>query len=227
MKILAVYPLHNQDIRIQPLFRIIHKFLVSFIDEHLFINENSNDQTAHVAKLEYEKLKTPFKYIDINRETNRAESFITALEYAKSREFDYIIFFNEGWEDNIYEMLSIIRSKEFLPYNLTTSVRKTKDFSIGSLLDKLCSILMSLRFKVVIQDTKGDSINIVRVKELELSESFKKDIINLKENYYLLVLKKLRKHLFFTDVDNGYNSSSFLKLNLRRFCVCLYFSLKR
>ena len=129
MKLLAVYPFHNQEIRIQPLFKIIKGYLMPHIDEHLFIDENSTDKSVQIMRLEYEVMNKNYRVLERETQTTRGESLITALEFAKSRDIDYIIMFNEGWEDNIFEFLSIIRSKEYKNFDLVLSKRNVTDRS--------------------------------------------------------------------------------------------------
>jgi hypothetical protein len=214
MKTLALYPICNQAIRIQPLFRNIEQLFGQDITECIFLDEGSQDESLHVLNLEISKIKIPYK-VELKLDFNRADSLFYAIQYGVKNGFDHLVVFNEGWEDNIEELINIIRNKEFKDYGVVTSCRHVYKFSLGSVFNFLSNFLASLTVSQMIRETKGDSINIINLKlfsEFQL-KSKEPDILHLQ-----LLIHSIMKggKLLFSDVDNGLNFKSFVKLNTLR-----------
>ena len=223
MKMLAVYPFSNQENRIQPLFKFLHKELPGLFSEILFINEMSHDQSLHVINLEIERLTVPSRIIE---SPNRSSSFSAAIEYANSRNFEFITFIHEGWEDTIVEIINIIKSFEYKNYDLVIGVRSTRDFSFGAFFDFTTKMIYSLMSKKKCYEVKCDSINILKVSSLNHLKL--SSLIKLNSDFFLIVLYsflKNKKTILYTDLDNGLNSSSYVVLNTKRFLTsikCLF-----
>lgn len=217
--ILVVIPIRNQAVRIQPLMRAIEQDILPECKEVFFIDENSTDNSLHVLNLELPKLKNPHKLLRMDRDVTRGESFKIALDYARQNHYDYILTFNEGWQDCLVEYLSIIRSKEFLNYDLIVGKRGSKNKNIGHLIDFLSNALTSLAFKRRVDETKGDAINLHKVSALADTE-----ILNSHDYIYPILLNQLKqgKNVCYTATDNGINFRSTVRLNLKR----LFFVLK-
>ena len=121
MKILGVYPIANQEVRIQPFFRSIENNILNQIDEFLFIDENSQDKSLEVLNLELKNLPNKYTIKSLSESNSRADTFNTAIEYALKNEFEYVFIFNEGWEDNIQEAIKIIKDQNYTNFDLITS----------------------------------------------------------------------------------------------------------
>jgi hypothetical protein len=214
MKTLALYPIYNQSVRIQPWFRNTEKLFATNIDECLFIDERGQDKSVEVLNLELPNMKIPFK-LKQNEGSNRATSITEAIRYGIENDFDFIILFNEGWEDNIEELINIIKNKEFTNYGLVTSCRHVYNLSLGSFLNFFSNLLTSLITKQMIRETKGDSINIINLKTFSNFKTIHNDPAIIHLEMIIHALKNGSK-LLFSDVDNGLNYRSFVRLNLLR-----------
>ncbi|MFT6632130.1 MAG: hypothetical protein ACJAS4_002092 [Bacteriovoracaceae bacterium] len=214
MKTLLLYPIYNQAIRIQPLFRNIEQLFDQDITECIFLDEGSQDESLHILNLEITKMEIPYK-VELKLDFNRADSLSYAIQYGVKNGFDHLVVFNEGWEDNIEELVNIIRNKEFKDYGVVTSCRHVYKFSLGSAFNLLSNILVSLTAGQMIRETKGDSINIINLKffsEFQLKTK-EPGILHLQ----LLIHSIMNGgKLLFSDVDNGLNFKSFVKLNTLR-----------
>lgn len=228
MKILLFYPVQNQEIRIQPVFNSFIKEALNHCDEIIVINENSNDRSEEILKdIELPKLEKAHKYVGIDKNFTRSESLGVALEYAIHNNYEYIVMINEGWEDNYLEILNMLFNKEFKQFDATISCRQVHDKSIGSFFDMATKVIYSLLSKSIVRETKGDSINIFKTSQLK---EFKSKIENRKSNdYFLPILSTLlnqKQNIFYTEVDNGLNYPSLVKLNTIRFFKSLIFAWK-
>lgn len=214
-KILLLYPISNQATRIQPLFRALEKTLLKKVDGVFFTIERDTDKSSHVLKLEIEKLTIPYHlHQDIPK--GRSHSLQLAVEFAKERDYDFILVINEGWEDNIEEFSEILKTNSFSNYSILSSVRNPNQKNLGNLFNFLTNLFASALLGTPIYDTKGDSINLYKVSSLPQNDLSKISSALI----HLYLLKKVIKnggHLFFTVVGNGLNSKSYIKLNTFRF----------
>lgn len=226
MKTLALIPIFNQEVRIQPLFRKIEHLLQSDISECLFIDEGSQDNSLSVLNIELKDLTTPYHLL-IKNNFSRAHSIEEGIRFANENDFDFLIIVNEGWEDNIDEMINIVRNKEFSKYGVVTACRHVYKLSPGSIFNILSNITASVLTGIIIRETKGDSINILNLQAYKNFKSKRKDpnTIHLEIILHSILQKE---ELLFSDVDNGLNFKSFLRLNTSRFLkvVLLIFSFK-
>jgi len=217
MKICAVLPISNQEDRIQPLFRQLENGILKKLDGMFIINENSSDNSKHVFESESHLIKCPYHLFNEDKTTNRVASFKKSILYAHEKNYDYIAVFHEGWEDNIQEISNIIKSKEYGDYDLVISCRHVLELSLGTIINIALNILGSVFTRTLLRENKGDSINIVKV-----SEAYKHlDQLALNNNLYSFQLQlrvlKSGGRILYTDVDNGLNYKSYVKLNLARF----------
>ncbi len=223
MKILGVYPITNQETRIQPFFNAISKKVLPIIDTFIFFDENGQDNSIKVLDLELKSLETPNEVFKFNN-SNRAQTIIHSLEYAKKNHFDFIIFFNEGWQDNIEEVTNIILTKEYVHFGLVTSCRHVHEYSLGSLYNFLSNLIVSFFSGHLIQETKGDSINIVKSSYINIDGIKWRDPTLIHLNLIFHMIKKSAP-IMFTDIDNGLNFKSYVKLNTVRFMKLVFCSL--
>ncbi|MAX66986.1 MAG: hypothetical protein QF441_15795 [Bacteriovoracaceae bacterium] len=221
MKILYSLPIHNQQDRIQPLFFHLKKDLLTHESLCLIINEASTDRSSQVLSLEEKSLKTPYCRID-SKNKSRKNSFLLTLDYAQKNGFPYIVFINEGWEDNIEEIKNMILSREYLSYTLIISTRTPQRRNLGCFYNSLINTLTSIITKTPIPENKADSINIFQTKALEeVSLKFTSPQTFMLETIIQMISHQNKK-VFFTDVENGLNFPSYIKLNTKRFLLSLW-----
>jgi hypothetical protein len=180
------------------------------------VDEFSQDKSLDVLNLELKNLDNDYLVKTIQKRQERHNSFSYALNYALENDYEYIMVINEGWEDNIFEFINIIKSREFINYDLITSCRTANEFSLGAIYNFISNILASIITGKKVKDTKGDSINIYKLdclKQLQLA--------NPKRSLFffdiLLVLLRHNKKILFSDVENGLNYRSYVRLNTKRF----------
>ena len=214
-KILLFYPISNQATRIQPLFRALERTILKKADGLFITIENDTDNSSHVLGLETEKLTIPF-HLFPETPSERSHSLQLAIEHAKEHDFDFILTINEGWEDNIDEFSEILKTNSFSNYSILSSVRNPSKKNLGNLFNFLTNIMASFLLGTPIYDTKGDSINLYKVSSLPQTDLSKISSALI----HLYILKRVIKgggRLFFTVVENGLNSKSYIKLNTLRF----------
>ena len=215
---LALIPIRNQAHRIQPLFRYLEKGLINHISSFVFIDESSNDRSLDVLKLEIDKLHKPYTLLK-SEAKDRANSLAISFSIAQDKNESRIICFHEGWEDSIEEIHHIIASHEYKNYTIISGVRNPKRKNLGSLFNDLINCLYSLKYRINIPDCKGDSINIYDISRLNTSFLGNEQVHHQK---LLNRALKQEKNVLFTIVDNGLNSSSYLKLNTLWFLKSFY-----
>ncbi len=215
---LALIPIRNQENRIQPLFRSLEKGLINHITSFVIIDESSSDKSIDVLNLEIKKLTKPYTLIKMEPK-DRSNSLNISFSIARDKCEDRVICFHEGWEDSIEEVHHIIASNEHKKFTLISGVRNPKRKNLGSLFNNVINFFYSFKYKMNIPDCKGDSINIYDISNLEAPQ------VGHEQVHHQILLRKAlkqKKPILFTIVDNGLNSSSYIKLNTKWFLKSLH-----
>jgi hypothetical protein len=217
-KVLAVYPVTDRDYDIYTLFKAINNKFQDHIDKLILIDETSNKKSIATVNTEINHINIPYRLVDNKNVNTRSESLIWALDYSVFHNFEYVVFFNEGWEDNQDYIEKMLKEKSYKNYTIVTSRRVSKKLSLGGLYDRLSSLLTSLVTLENIKETKGDSINIFR------ANFFKENYIPILEgnNFYhnlILISSLYGAKLHFSTDSNTLTNKSLIKLNTKRFII--------
>lgn len=220
MSLLISIPIRNHQTRIEPLIKSIEVLLKKEAQSVLFLNENSTDESAKTLQYIINQYDIPSYEIINTNNSSRINSFRLTLEKAKNSNVDYIMIMHEGWEDNIYEFVNIVRSKEYENYDSMIACRSPQELSLGTIYNFLSNRLSSIVLSSDIKETKCDSINIYKTKYIP------KDITTYKIeglfSFRLLCHYLTRGKVKFSDVDFGLNYRSQVKLNTKRFLGLIY-----
>lgn len=206
---LVVFPINNNENRIQPFLKLVRENFRYEDFIFMFIQENLAQSASSILKLE--KDQNPhdkFEHIRVAQNINRGESLYKALEFAKKNNLSYIMQVNDGWEDNIYEFANILNNKEYLEYDLICANRTPTKKNLGFYIHLASSFLFSLLKGEKVPDSKGDSINIIKVDLLKTIAlpSYSS------HNYFFEILTSSKKTKF-SIINNGVNFRSNIKLN--------------
>ncbi len=221
MKIAAFIPIHNQEVRIQPLMRKIESKFSHLIEFYIFIDEGSTDRSDSVLAQELLNLHKPYEHIK-KLDHNRKDSFIQTWNLCLKKKIDFLITFHEGWEDNIEEIHQYTLTQDFTKFALITSVRTPSNENLGHLYNTLSNLFASKVLQTDIPETKGDSINIYSLQAfpVEIIQNVSDQIFHLA---FITFAKQNNLPIQFTTVDNGLNFASYIKLNTKRFIQVLRF----
>lgn len=206
-------PIKNQEVRIQPLIWALEKKLMSRAETIIFVDENSQDQSMHVLNLELPKLPIEHKLIRLNNEMGRGYSFKIAADYATERNIDFLLTLEEGWEDCFEEIEELISCQNYTNFDLMVGSRHSDRKNLGHFFDKFSNLLTSFVTRSNVQETKGDSIHLVRLDSIRNLE------IPRNNNYFYSVLLKVlgkKKKVFYTKENQVIKHRSVVRLNSAR-----------
>jgi hypothetical protein len=225
LSLLISVPIRNQQVRIEPLIKAIQGLLREGVSI-LFLNEDSTDDSLKILDYIIDSYQISSYEIINTKKINRINSFQLTVRKAQESKFSYLMIMHEGWEDNIYEFVNIVKNKEYQSYNSVIACRSPQEFSLGSLYNFLSNRVSSIMLKTLVKETKCDSINIYKTEYIpkDISSYNEENLFSFKLLSHYLALGRVK----FSDVDFGINYRSHVKLNTKRFfqLIFLLISLK-
>jgi glycosyltransferase involved in cell wall biosynthesis len=171
-KILLFIPGYNCEKQITRVLKQLDKKVMEYIDEIIFVNNRSTDNTEK-AVLDYKKKnKLPIKVLRNVENYNLGGSHKVAFNYAKKNKFDYVIVLHGDDQGDIHDMLPYLENGEYKNYDCLLGSR----FSKGSKLmgyskfrifgNRVFNIIFTLCIGRKIKDL-GAGLNMYNVKILK------------------------------------------------------------
>lgn len=127
-RILLFIPGYNCEKQVIRVLKQLDKKVLNYIDEIIFVNNRSTDNTEK-AVLEYKKKNKnlPLKVLRNNENYNLGGSHKVAFNYAKENEFDYVIVLHGDDQGNIHDLISLLRTEEYKKYDCLLGSRFLRD----------------------------------------------------------------------------------------------------
>ena len=171
-KILLFIPGYNCEKQVIRVLDQLDKRVMKYINEIIFVNNRSTDDTEG-AVLDYKlRSKLPIKVLRNNQNYNLGGSHKVAFEYAKKNKFDYVIVLHGDDQGNIHDLLPYLKNGEYKKYDALLGSR----FSKGSKLigyskfrilgNRVFNVIFTICIGKRIKDL-GAGLNMYKVSILE------------------------------------------------------------
>lgn len=177
-KILLFIPGYNCEKQITRVLKQLDKEVMKFIDEIIFINNRSTDNTEKVVLDYKEKQKLPLKVFRNDDNYNLGGSHKVAFDYAIKNNFDYVIVLHGDDQGDIHDLLPHLKNKNYLNYDCLLGARfmkksKLKGYSkFRTFGNKVYNFLFSIVVHRKIYDL-GSGLNMYSVKMLKSKYYYK------------------------------------------------------
>ena len=178
-KILLFIPGYNCEKQISRVLNQVDKKISKHIDEIIFINNRSTDNTENAVLNYKSKSYQPKIHVLRNDDNyNLGGSHKVAFEYAIKNKFDYIIILHGDDQGNIHDLLPILESKIYEKYDSMLGAR----FMKGSKLDNYSRFrtfgnrVYNMLFSIVVHKRiydLGSGLNLYKVDSLKNKYYFK------------------------------------------------------
>lgn len=191
MSKLLFIPVYNCKIQVKRLINKLKKKNLDQIDEILFIDNQSSDETLETLIQESKNIKKKITIILNDNNYGLGGSHKVALNYAKNNKYNDLVIFHGDDQGNIEDIEKIINIDTQRKYEFILGAR----FMKGSVLNnysfiRICGniffnfIFSFLTFKKL--NDLGSGLNLIRLENLDIKkiESFPN---NLTFNYYLIL----------------------------------------
>lgn len=172
-KILLFIPGYNCEKQIIRVLKQLDKQVMKYIDEIVFVNNRSTDNTEkNVIEFKNKNKDLPLKILRNNDNYNLGGSHKIAFDYAVKNEFDYVIVLHGDDQGNIHDLLETLKTKDYKNYDCILGSR----FAKGSKLigyskfrtfgNRVFNILFSISVRKKITDL-GSGLNMYNVNILK------------------------------------------------------------
>lgn len=172
-KILLFIPGYNCEKQVVRVLDKIDKKVASFIDEIIFVNNRSTDNTEKVV-LNY-KAKPFMPKIKVLRNDdnyNLGGSHKVAFDYAMKENFDYVIVLHGDDQGNIQDLMPVLESGEYKKHDAMLGARFMKGSKLGgySKFRTVGNIVYNALFSVGVRKKiydLGSGLNMYKVDMLK------------------------------------------------------------
>jgi glycosyltransferase involved in cell wall biosynthesis len=174
MKILLAIPCYNCERQIERVIQNLDAIQTDSIDEIIFINNNSSDQTAAMIQRRAKgQIKRKATLLNNHKNYGLGASFKIAFRYSLENRFDYFLFFHgddQASTDDINLLSNEVRRTPHLSAVLGSRFASQSRLEGYSSIRKHGNIFLNFIFSLLtgltITDI-GSGINIYRTKDLE------------------------------------------------------------
>jgi len=191
-KILLFIPGYNCQNQITRVLSQLDESILKFIDEIIFINNRSTDNTEDaVRKFILEHQDMPIKILRNKENYNLGGSHKIAFRYAIDNDFDYIVVLHGDDQGNIKDFYDILKSSTYEKYDSILGARfKRNSKLIGYSKfrifgNKVYNFIFSLALFQPIYDL-GSGLNMYKVSSLK-NCYYEKFPDNLTFNYCMIM----------------------------------------
>lgn len=129
-KILLFIPGYNCEKQVIRVLNQLDNDVIDYIDEIIFVNNRSTDNTENVVLKYKEKSKLPITVLRNNDNYNLGGSHKVAFDYALKYKFDYVIILHGDDQGEIHDILPILKNGEFHDYDCMLGSRFKKGSKI-------------------------------------------------------------------------------------------------
>lgn len=171
-KILLFIPGYNCEKQVIRVLKQLDKNVMKYIDEIIFVNNRSTDNTESAVLNFKEQSKLPIKVLRNDQNYNLGGSHKVAFNYAKTNKFDYVIVLHGDDQGNIHDLLPYLENGEYKKYDALLGSRFLK----GSKLigyskfrifgNKVFNVIFTICIGRRIKDL-GAGLNMYKVSILE------------------------------------------------------------
>lgn len=198
-KILLFIPGYNCEKQIVRVLEKVQKSgVMKYIDEIIFVNNRSTDNSEH-AVLEFKKKSNlPIHIFRNINNYNLGGSHKVAFDYAKKNNFDYVIVLHGDDQGDINDILPVLEDKSYLEHDCMLGARFIKGSKlIGySKFRTFGNRVYNLLFSIVVHNRiydLGSGLNMYSTKMLKNS-FYKKFPDRLTFNYCMILAAHYYKH---------------------------------
>ena len=197
-KILLFIPGYNCEKQIVRVLEQLNEEVMKYIDEIIFINNRSTDNTEKVV-LKYKKdNKLPLHVFRNDDNYNLGGSHKVAFDYAIKNKFDYVIILHGDDQGNIKDLLPILKSGEYKEHDCMLGARFMKNSVLGgySKFRTFGNRVYNLLFSIVVHKRiydLGSGLNMYSVKMLD-NKFYYKFPDSLTFNYCMILASNYYKH---------------------------------
>lgn len=125
-KILLFIPGYNCEKQVIRVLKQLDKETMNYIDEIVFVNNRSTDNTEK-AVLNYKKeSKLPIHVLRNDENYNLGGSHKVAFNYAINNNFDYVIVLHGDDQGSIHDLIPYLKNKEYKKYDCLLGSRFNK-----------------------------------------------------------------------------------------------------
>lgn len=127
-KILVFIPGYNCEKQIVRVLKQFDEEVLKYVDEIIFINNRSTDNTE-LAALQYknDNKNLPLKIFKNDENYNLGGSHKVAFNYALEHNFDYLIVLHGDDQGDIHDLLPFLENREYQKYDCLLGSRFLKD----------------------------------------------------------------------------------------------------
>ncbi len=172
-KILLFIPGYNCEKQIIRVLKQLNKEVLKYINEVIFVNNRSTDNTEKVVLNFKKKNKNiPIHVLRNDDNYNLGGSHKVAFEYAMKNKFDYVIVLHGDDQGNIKDLLPLLKNKEYENYDCLLGARFMKNSRLEGYSkfrtfgNRVYNILFSIVVHKRIYDL-GSGLNMYSTKMLE------------------------------------------------------------
>lgn len=175
-RILLFIPGYNCEKQLPRVLKKLNKEVMEYIDEIIFVNNRSTDNTEVVALECKKKYKLPLKVLRNDHNYNLGGSHKVAFQYAMDNGFDYVIILHGDDQGDINDILPVLKSGEYGKHDCMLGsrfMRKNESYStFRTFGNKVYNSLFSAVVGRKILDL-GSGLNLYSVKMLRDKFYFK------------------------------------------------------
>lgn len=172
-KLLVFIPGYNCEKQIVRVLKQFDKNVLKYIDEIIFVNNRSTDNTEK-AVLEYKKenKELPIKVLRNDENYNLGGSHKIAFNYALKNKFDYLIVLHGDDQGDIHDLLPYLENEEYKKFDCLLGSRFLKDSKLKGYSkfrifgNKVFNIIYSMCIGKRIKDL-GSGLNMYNTKIFE------------------------------------------------------------
>lgn len=171
-KILLFIPGYNCEKQIVRVLAQLDEEVMQYINEIIFVNNRSTDNTEKVV-LEYKnEHKLPLHVLRNDDNYNLGGSHKVAFDYAMKNKFDYVIILHGDDQGNIKDLLPVLKSGEYKEHDCMLGARFMKGSVLGGYSkfrtfgNRVYNRLFSIGVHKRIYDL-GSGLNMYSTKMLE------------------------------------------------------------
>lgn len=172
-KLLVFIPGYNCEKQIVRVLKQFDKNVLIYIDEIIFVNNRSTDNTEK-AVLEYKKenKELPIKVLRNDENYNLGGSHKIAFNYALKNKFDYLIVLHGDDQGDIHDLLPYLENEEYKKFDCLLGSRFLKDSKLKGYSkfrifgNKVFNIIYSMCIGKRIKDL-GSGLNMYNTKIFE------------------------------------------------------------
>ena len=197
-RILLFIPGYNCEKQIIRVLDQLDKEIMQYIDEIIFVNNRSTDNTEN-AVLKYKRENPlPLRVFRNDANYNLGGSHKVAFNYAIENKFDYVIVLHGDDQGNIKDLLPVLRNKEYRNHDCMLGARFMKGSILGGYSkfrtfgNRVYNLLFSIVTHKRIYDL-GSGLNMYSVKMLKEKFYFKFPD-RLTFNYCMILASHYYKH---------------------------------